>query len=251
MDESIYLVNILYLQSWFGMARNPANFAISVAIYSIKQTATAIRILEAQGLDGPARQNLRVFREQCLVMARLCVDEEFLQEFAKTSSHKAANEFWHRYISKGKTEKFLRDFKGKDIILCPLVADNYKDHLDKVVGPSIHPSIMGFEIPFRKDVLSASDDSEDSMIPRSPGSATEFVLFYASHLLLGLILFCSSDVARRGGSVELFKNNPLFGHFNDEIEAMEKIGKAAGVMWLMLPKLTNRAKPHFDSAIHW
>ena len=250
LDEGIYLINILYQQSWFSIAKNPANTAISIAIYAIKQTALAIRILEAQGLDGPARQNLRVFREQCLVMARLCVDEEFLQEYAKTISHKTANEFWHKYLSKGKTEKFLKDYKGKKMP-CPLVADYYKDHLDKFIGSSIHPSVMGFEINFRDDVLSTRNESEDKMVPRSPGSATEFVLFYTSHLLFGVIFYCSSDIARRGGSLELFRNIPLFGHFKDEIEAMEKIDNAACLMWLMLPKITNRAKPDFDATIHW
>jgi len=109
VDEYIVL---LRCQSIYFLSADHKVSPSAMTFYrlSIRQlrTLTSIRVLCSYGLDANARLQLRLFYETAQLWVRFRIDQDILSDYAACTTPEAANEFWHKYLSKEKTERYLK-----------------------------------------------------------------------------------------------------------------------------------------------
>lgn len=109
VDEYVVL---LRCQSIYFLSSDHKNNPSAMIFYrlSIRQlrTLTSIRVLCSYGLDANARLQLRLFYETAQLWVRFRIDQDILIDYTACTTPEAANKFWHRYLSKDKTERYLR-----------------------------------------------------------------------------------------------------------------------------------------------
>lgn len=100
--QSIYFLSVL---------RKNSRSAMTFYRLSIRQlrTLTAIRALCSYGLDANARLQLRLLYETAQLWVRFRIDPDILINYTDCTSPESANKFWHKYLSKEKTERYLRN----------------------------------------------------------------------------------------------------------------------------------------------
>lgn len=110
VDEYIIL---LRCQSIYFLSVVHENSPSAMTFYrlSIRQlrTLTSIRALCSYGLDANARLQLRLLYETAQLWARFRIDRDTLSDYTACSTPESANKFWHKYLSKEKTERYLRN----------------------------------------------------------------------------------------------------------------------------------------------
>lgn len=110
LDEYIVL---LRCQSIYFLSAVHENSPSAMTFYrlSIRQlrTLTSIRVLCSHGLDANARLQLRLLYETAQLWARFKLDRDILSEYTACTTTESANQFWHKYLSKEKTERYLRN----------------------------------------------------------------------------------------------------------------------------------------------
>lgn len=249
LDEAIYLYQLVSYFSLAAASLEKSQSSQMILFYQIKKNLMAVRVLSANGLDGPARQNLRTLFEMCHSLCRCLVDPEFMQEFSKQSSLESANKFWHLFISKQKNEKFLTLYNEFSEHKCPLVGGDNFSKAYSVLGVGAHPNYLGWVLDFKSDWEQNSND--DEMFSFYPTQSTEFVLVNACEISLSTLSFTASKIRDISRPLALFEKNPLFKHYDDDLSALDGIGKTAGLITVMLAKWINRQKPNFDPEIHF
>lgn len=147
VDEYIAL---LRCQSAYFLSANHEKNPMAIIFYrlSIRQlrTLTSIRIMCSYGLDTNARLQLRLLYETSLLWARFRIDPECLDEYSSCTSPKKANEFWHKYLSKQKTERYLKkNLAEKGYIWLGNMEDLIEDLKEKL-GLVAHPSSIADSI---------------------------------------------------------------------------------------------------------
>lgn len=109
VDEYIVL---LRSQSMYFLTADHEKYPSAMTFYrlSIRQlrSLASIRTLCSYGLDANARLQLRLLFETAQLWVRFRIDQESLNEYSECKSLKTANEFWHKYLSKEKTEHYLK-----------------------------------------------------------------------------------------------------------------------------------------------
>ena len=136
------------------------------------RTVAAIRALCALGLDGNARVQLRLLHELSLLWVRVRIDPQALEDFQAANSPETSNAFWHRYISKGKNEKWLeREFANKNHVWLGAF-DKAIEELKLKVSITAHPSFLQAYLDSREDW----GDQSDRFILGSPSNASHFTL---------------------------------------------------------------------------
>ncbi len=187
----------------------------------------------------------------CQALCRCVVDVEFSQRFSEAQTEESANKFWHEFLSKGKTTKFLQKYNAENSDKCGLVLGEYFNDPFKVLGVGAHPNFFGWSIDFQTDWQTAfSDASDESMFHFSPKRASELVLVTASQSAFVTLAFFAKRIAENFPTLGLLKNNPMFKHCEGDTETIETISKNSALMFLMLCKLVNRAKPKFNAKVH-
>jgi hypothetical protein len=115
---------------------------LTCVIGAISAQIIAIRRLVLSGLDVQAKQLLRVLIENLDVALLIPTDENALRDFELTVDGSSSNEFWHRYISKGKIRSKVHSRMRHDIGDGP-----YKEFLEylkqeeQILGMAVHPSL--------------------------------------------------------------------------------------------------------------
>jgi hypothetical protein len=243
LDEAIYLFRIVEYFALSAVLRDRSVRAQLILAHQIGRNLSAIRFLAASGHDGPARQNLRALSEIC----RCLIDPDLMRDFADQPTLQSANEFWHRYLAKQRTEKYLKEYNRTASKKCALV-ERGDDDSHAVMGVGAHPNYHAWA--FDLEAEHSDQGGVDKMFHFSSDRATEFLLANACLLSLTTLSFCSEKIAEIAVPLRLLENNPIFKHFSDDIAAVHGIGRASGLMVLMLVKLTNRQKSDFDEQIY-
>lgn len=249
LDEIIYLFRLLEWFSTAAGAKDNSLRAQMILCHQIERNLLAVRVLGASGLDGSARQNLRCLYEMCHALCRCLVDSEFAKEFSGQPTLKSANEFWHRFMAKQRTEKFLKAYNETTANKCSLVLGNEFDEAYSVLGVGAHPNYLGWMLDWKAEL--SDPVGMESMFSFGAHRSSEFVLATACHLSLATLNFASCRIANISGPLGLLDHNPIFRHYGGDIEALNGFSKTAGLMFLMLAKWTNRNKPHFDPQVHY
>lgn len=108
VDE--YIALFRYVGFYF-MSAIPRSGRAAATFYklSVRQAGNlaSIRLLCSSGLDMNARMLLRLLYETSLLWSRFLVDEVSRIDFEACLDAKSSNDFWHKYLAKGKTEKFM------------------------------------------------------------------------------------------------------------------------------------------------
>ncbi len=109
IDEFIALFRYagFYFMSAIPKAGSQATTFYRLSVRQARNLAS-IRLLCSSGLDMNARMLLRLLYETSLLWSRFLVDESCRIEFEGCFDAKSTNDFWHKYLAKGKTEKFMK-----------------------------------------------------------------------------------------------------------------------------------------------
>jgi hypothetical protein len=114
VDE--YIALFRYAGFYF-MSAIPHSGSVAATFYklSVRQARNlaSIRLLCSSGLDMNARMLLRLLYETSLLWSRFLVDEVSRTEFEACVDAKSTNDYWHKYLAKGKTEKFMIAIAGE------------------------------------------------------------------------------------------------------------------------------------------
>lgn len=176
VDEQIALLRVV---SWYFMSAFRQGDETPTAFYRITirqlRTLSSIRLLCTFGLDTNARLQLRLLFENAILWSRLRVDPSALEEYVKSSSPEASNAFWHKYISKSKTEKFLaNEFNTTGHVWLGGLEDAIAE-LKTIVSVATHPSMLGSYFDARQDW----NDSPDNVALGETSEASHFTLSQA------------------------------------------------------------------------
>jgi hypothetical protein len=153
-----------------------------VCISSMKALASA-RLLCSCGLDINARLQIRLLYENSILWARLLHDENAMEEFIQAMNPAAANKFWHKYLSKEKTEKYLDAEVAKTGRIWLGGMNEIVKDLKEKIGPASHPSHLAAYFDTLNDWK-----TEQYEVLGSPDEASTFTL--GSTILAASIPFC-------------------------------------------------------------
>jgi hypothetical protein len=253
IDECINLFNTLEYAIMFEMVltKNKSLNSIVVLTNQIKYQATSIRILAQRGLDNQSRALIRGLYEYCITWSRAIVDQEFREKFTKPSSAEEANIFWHKYISKSKIEKYLKDYNRQEPSkACLLVESSNIKKLHEIVGLSAHPLYL---IPSIQYQQSWNDQNNlDSFLP-SPTNISAGILASTCDLMLTTLNFSNNLAAELRGDTQRSKTTQIhiLTEFDNLKDGVKCISRIANLMFLFLAKWHNRNRPDFDPEIHY
>ncbi|MGK8638724.1 hypothetical protein ACRS7F_04940 [Brucella anthropi] len=249
LDECINLLNASEYCFLTPQAidKNKGYSSIIVLIHQMKSNCAAVRLLGAYGLDSQARLSLRALYENGIGLCRALVDKEFRLNFFRVKSSSDSNEFWHKYISKSKSEKFLVSYNGQNAVKCPLVVgDTFKDIYQRL-GVSAHPNYIFSHFEYLDSVT--KEENLDRLFNGSE-AATEFVLTSACHIVLSVIFFMSQTNPEISLKTPWIMKKSIFGKFEYVDDVLKCVGKISGILMLMLMKWSNRQKADFDPLVH-
>lgn len=220
-------------------------------LHQIKSNAIAIRALGNHGLDDQCRITLRALYENCIVLCRAIVDVEFRAAFSAANSAAKANEFWHGNIARSKSEIYLTRYNETAERKCPFVLGDTFQNVRTVLGISAHPNFLLASMVFNNRMMdSLSSDS----IASAHHATSEFVLANACQMALCAVSFLGLFGDELGGDAStLLDANPhcLLSQSKNARVALERSGKVASLMFLMLVKWINRQRKDFDPEKHF
>lgn len=173
VDEQIALLRLI---SWYFISAIPNSPAVALPYYRIAvrqmRTLASIRLQCTFGLDTNARFQLRLLYENAVLWARLRVDADAFKDFSESSSGDKANTFWHKYLSKSKTERFLsNEFLASGHIWL----GGYEEAITQLrnnVGLVAHPSMLASLFDTSEDWKEMGDE----LILTNPCDASHFTL---------------------------------------------------------------------------
>jgi hypothetical protein len=174
IDE--YIALFRYAGFYFTSAI-PNSPAAATTFYRLSarqaRNLASIRLLCSTGLDTNARMLVRLLYETSLLWSRFLLDEDARIEFEKCFDSKSANEYWHKYLSKGKTESFMIKATEEKGLLW---LGNYKEAIEELKAKNsltAHPT----------NLLSWFDGVEDlrteNYAINPPTAASHFTLSHA------------------------------------------------------------------------
>lgn len=241
LDEALYLVSNLQSLALADMLESGAS-SLTILLHQIEKNVLAVRTLLASGLDGPARQNLRALLEMCQAFCRFQVDSEFREEFGKQSNFEEANRFWHRFISRQKTERFLERFNKENQHKCLLITGDSWKRAHQILGVGTHPNYLGWLMDLGADFREFRTTGQVNS--NTPERATEFSLSTCCHIIFLTINFVAPFIA---GSLQNRKFSlteiDVFHHHKDGKEAVEAVGRVALLLFVMIMKWTDQNRP--------
>ncbi|MGV1954249.1 hypothetical protein ACQZ5G_10940 [Agrobacterium sp. 22-214-1] len=143
----------------------------------------AIRKLVLEGLDVPAKQILRSMSENLDALGLATISAEFCADFIEDQDVGHSNKTWHKYISKGKARKLIKN--NLPVYLTDKLNDHdiYREEEEKVLSAAAHPSFISSFVslfPEYDDVL----DSDNIGISNVFSPFSLRTLRYCSYRLL-------------------------------------------------------------------
>ncbi len=253
LDECIALLNNAEFTLTFAVAqrRDSSLGALITLIHQIKCNVIAIRVLGNHGLDDQCRLTLRALYENCIALCRAVVDVEFRAAFSAATSTAKANSFWHTYIARSKSETYLSSYNKMAKRKCPFVIGGWFENARLILGVSAHPNFLGSSIAWKNRW--ADSETLDS-IASAHHAASEFVLANTCQMALCAASFLGYFGDELGGDAPTFlAENPncLLSQAKTAKAALDKNGRAASLMFLMLAKWINRQRKNFDPEKHF
>lgn len=174
VDEFIALFRYA---SFYFMSAMPKAGSQAATFYrlSVRQARNlaSIRLLCSSGLDMNARMLLRLLYETSLLWSRFLIDESSRIEFEACVDAKATNDFWHRYLAKGKTEKFIKSATAERGLIWLGNLDDALEEMKAKNSLTAHPTNLASYFDGIADFR-----SENYAIER-PSSASHFTLSMA------------------------------------------------------------------------
>jgi hypothetical protein len=177
VDEQLALLRMV---AWYFMSGIPqAESAERAAVFyrlTIAQmrTLASIRMLCSCGFDINARHELRKLYENSLLWVRLRLDPSALAAFAKAATPESANHFWHMYLAKGKSEKYIEGALANGQIWFGHGTKLF-DELKSKVGPASHPSSLAAAFDAQQDFA----EEGDLLVLGAPHGGSHFTLSHA------------------------------------------------------------------------
>lgn len=242
VDEYIALLRILADFHLLSISQGNINVGTyyKVIIRQIKHL-TSIRLLCSYGLDTDARMILRLLYETALIWTRFQLDENFIQEYGKISNFKDSNEFWHRYLSKGKTEQFLvEELKRRNLHWIGDL-DNQIEHMKTVLSSTSHPSNIIDNLVFQTDFESENIGTE------KVSKQSHFTLHYSvlcTLLPLGIYPYLEENIKIKTMKIEkyTFKYDPVHNTITNPIEYYQEIKKMFSSLFLIFIRFSGELK---------
>jgi hypothetical protein len=139
----------------------------------------AIRKLVLEGLDVPAKQILRSMSENLDALGLATISAEFCADFIEDQDVENANKTWHKYISKGKARKLIKNNLPVYFAENITEHDIYREEEEKVLSAAAHPS-------FISSFVSLFPEYDEVLDSDSIGISNVF-----SHFSLRTLRYCS------------------------------------------------------------
>lgn len=177
VDEQCALLRMVswYFVSAIGSGGSSASVAAVFYRLTIAhmRTLASIRMLCSCGFDVNARHQVRKLYENVVLWTRLSLDPEAMVEFTAANTPGAANRFWHKYLSREKSEKFIRE----NATQWQWAAEwgSLVEELKTGVGPAAHPSFMTSVIDARQDFA----DCNDGLVVADPQRSSHLTLSHS------------------------------------------------------------------------
>lgn len=185
LDELIAVMRFISMGFLVQMSSDPdgAGFYYKLSARTIANLAS-IRALSLMGLDSNARMILRHHYETMILWSRARIDEEMRLEFSRVKTPEQSNHFWNKYISRSKSEKFIKNFlkPGESWIgLHP----NISGRINEIMSISAHPSNIEMRLGLKSDFDIVTSDKIATR------EISEFVKFTLSTAVnLTVLPFC-------------------------------------------------------------
>lgn len=155
----------------------------------------SLRKLTNDGYDVSARHVVRCLREYIDVLSLVSIKTDLCKEFIETQDEKSSNEFWHKYISKGKAQKII--FAHRHSIFPGDYLDEmsvWRKQEEEMMAMASHPSYAAGGTILLSSVMLNNKDGEETYNPFSVlGVKNELVvrpLKYAIYSLIDHIIDC-------------------------------------------------------------
>lgn len=159
LDEQLALMRFVvwYFTSCLFSKKKKGVQHLRLATSQINALAS-VRLLCSRGLDIAARMQLRLLYENAIIWSRLLIDEEAFRDWEKSFLPDEGNKFWHKYISKDKTEKYMK-LSTEEKNLFWLGNDNLSvKSLKRNIGFTTHPTMFASYLNAKNDFANYSDD---------------------------------------------------------------------------------------------
>ncbi|MGZ5056108.1 MAG: hypothetical protein ACXWAT_14365 [Methylobacter sp.] len=177
IDE--YIIVLLRAQSVYFLTADHKKHPSAIIFYrlSIRQlrTLTSIRILCSYGLDTNARFQLRSMYETALLWVRFRIDKDCLAAYAACNSAAEANKFWHNYLSKEKTERYLRDNLTSKGFNWPGMMEEQIADLKQKLSLVAHPTFLADW----HETLTDWNDISNNVVVSNPSKSSHVTLSHA------------------------------------------------------------------------
>lgn len=162
---------------------NKNSEALTYYRLSIRQihNLSSIRLLCSYGLDYNARLQLRNLYETSLLWVRCTLDQDFMVEYQKSVTTIKTNEFWHKYLSKGKNETKIKELLKSKKSTWIVDLDNNLEHFKSIMSIVSHPNYIADHYAGIEDWNNYKDDK-----------LATFPISSGSHFTLSNALLCSA-----------------------------------------------------------
>ena len=209
VDELIFVLRYIGYYFLSAMAvKNPRAVTFYRLSIQMLSTLASIRALCGLGLDSNARMQLRLLYETTILWCRFIFDEEARQAFEACDSPAVTNSFWHRYVSKQKSEKYIKN-KTSELSLNWL--GDYDDgrylaDAQMRMGLAAHPSLLGVSYDTMQSIQSPSTSSFGS---GSTSGASSFTL--SSAIFVTTMPFCFlPEIDYKLRTVDMLERGPFY-----------------------------------------
>lgn len=250
LDECINLLNTveMCILSTHPIDEKNKLSALLILCHQIKGHATSIRILCSNGLDSQSRIIVRALYENCIAFCRALIDKKFRDSFREVETAEQSNEFWHKFISRSKSENYLIDYNKNNKNKCPLVISEEVSFIYKNLGISAHPNYLFSVHHYAKNYRLGPNTGQ---FVNGPELASEFVLSGSCHIILSTINFLGTTSNCCIKTAPWGIKGSIFDNITTNTDLFFTLGKISTLMSLMLMKWTNRQMQDFDPKVHF
>jgi hypothetical protein len=239
-----------YIDEYIALLRILANFQLQSATQGLKPSGTyykiiirqikhltSIRLLCSHGLDTDARIILRLLFETGLTWTRFQLDDKFRQDYENVQTFKDSNAFWHTYLSKGKTETYIKEELTKRQSVWIGSMEDQIDHMKEILSSISHPSNIADDFSYKTDL-----ENETFGVEKIP-QQTHFTLHYSFLCtLMPLAIIPSPSEPLLANEEFKFKYEPEHETINDPLEYYQEIKKMFPALFLMFIKFSEETR---------
>lgn len=242
IDEYIIL---LRAQSVYFLSVAHENSPSAMIFYrlSIRQlrTLTSIRALCSYGLDANARLQLRLHYETAQLWVRFRIDQNALNDYTACSTSKSANEFWYKYLSKEKTEHYLKNQVKEGKISWIGSMEKQINDLKQKLSLVAHPTF----IADCHETLADWNDQLDTAVVTKPLVSSYFTLLNAI-FITAMPFTIIPDPPYNFDSISLRKDDARWNPIPHPTESWEEYNKYLRNMFPSLFLMAIRFFEEFD-----